>query len=480
MAKSNQSGARSAVSDFASSLVFIGLGVCVASMINLMVFSERTLDFQEALLERVLIVASMGLMFFVFYAMADRFSTMRGELASCAIGIVGIAAYITGVFVFDDLYSAIVVCKCIAAIGVAALATSWFTSMCLEPRRAPHAYVAAAIGIGLVICVGECFFTPRVREVAFVLTLAVSAMLAFVQWRHHAKAGITFPQVDSKKAEARSRIQHESVIMFAVIHAQVGFLAGSTYVDLGRTTPFLLAAAIATCVILAIDALSKKPRISEESLHPVTIPLTVTVFVGMYLFGDGAVHTVMLCLLAVIDTVYIVSGMVAINKHVTLTALSPVRTFGRAHAIDYFAMAGGVALGFLASWGFGVDAITGIQITGVVAMAYAFVASFFHKARFPDSTVKYDGSDGFAPTREKGQWKRRCVEVSERFGLSERQAEVLFLIGQGRNAEYVAKSLTISVSTVQTHIRNIYQKLGVHSRQELLDLIENTKLYGED
>ena len=480
MANTRQGGARSAAPDFASSMVFIGLGLCVAALINLIAFSGRYLGIEEALAEKVLIVGAMALMFLVFYGLADRFSTLRGELAACIIGVIGVAAYIVGVFVFGDTYAAMVVCKCVAAAGVVALATSWFTGLCLEPRKMPHAYIAAAIGIGLVVCVGECFFTPQVREIAFVLTLAISAVLAFVQWRHHSKAKLEVPRVDSKKADARSRIQHESVIMLAVIHAQVGFLAGTSYIDLGRATPFMLAAAIATCIILAVDALAKKPRITEESIHPVTIPLTITGFVGMYLFGDGVVHIVALCLLSILGTIYIVSGMVAINKHVTLAALSPVRTFGRAHSIDYCAMVGGVALGFLAGWGYGEDAIIGIQVTSITAIGYAFVASFFHKARFPDSTVKYDGSDGFAPVREKGQWKRRCYEVSERFGLSERQTEVLFLIGQGRNAEYVANSLTISVSTVQTHIRNIYQKLGVHSRQELLDLIENTKLYGED
>lgn len=32
--------------------------------------------------------------------------------------------------------------------------------------------------------------------------------------------------------------------------------------------------------------------------------------------------------------------------------------------------------------------------------------------------------------------------------------------------------MTISKSTVETHIKHIYAKTGVHSKQELLDLIE--------
>ena len=70
--------------------------------------------------------------------------------------------------------------------------------------------------------------------------------------------------------------------------------------------------------------------------------------------------------------------------------------------------------------------------------------------------------------------------MSEQHGLSERQYEVLVLVAQGRNAKYIEQTLMISLSTAQTHIRNIYRKTGVHSRQELLNLIEATKLYGED
>lgn len=87
---------------------------------------------------------------------------------------------------------------------------------------------------------------------------------------------------------------------------------------------------------------------------------------------------------------------------------------------------------------------------------------------------------GMAEKDARMIWKQRCQAVGERYKLSDRQQEVLFLMAQGRNAKYIESALVISLSTVQTHIRNIYRKLGVHSRQELLDLIEETKLYGED
>lgn len=50
--------------------------------------------------------------------------------------------------------------------------------------------------------------------------------------------------------------------------------------------------------------------------------------------------------------------------------------------------------------------------------------------------------------------------------LTRREAAILDLIAQGDSYGEVAKMLSVSVGTVQTHIKNIYGKLAVHSRGE--------------
>lgn len=50
--------------------------------------------------------------------------------------------------------------------------------------------------------------------------------------------------------------------------------------------------------------------------------------------------------------------------------------------------------------------------------------------------------------------------------LTQREREILGLLAQGMRNDDVARDLSISPQTVQTHIRNILQKLGVHSRLE--------------
>lgn len=50
--------------------------------------------------------------------------------------------------------------------------------------------------------------------------------------------------------------------------------------------------------------------------------------------------------------------------------------------------------------------------------------------------------------------------------LTKREAAILDLIARGDSYGEVARQLSLSVGTVQTHIKNIYDKLSVHSRGE--------------
>ncbi|MDD5805844.1 MAG: helix-turn-helix transcriptional regulator [Eggerthellales bacterium] len=64
-----------------------------------------------------------------------------------------------------------------------------------------------------------------------------------------------------------------------------------------------------------------------------------------------------------------------------------------------------------------------------------------------------------------------CARIAADFGLTQREEEILSLVAQGRSAKYVAEELTISHNTARTHIKHIYEKLNIHSKQELLDLV---------
>jgi DNA-binding NarL/FixJ family response regulator len=63
------------------------------------------------------------------------------------------------------------------------------------------------------------------------------------------------------------------------------------------------------------------------------------------------------------------------------------------------------------------------------------------------------------------QFERAHTDTST---LTERESEVLGELQRRRANAQIASDLHISVETVRTHARNIYRKLGVSSRRELL------------
>ena len=46
------------------------------------------------------------------------------------------------------------------------------------------------------------------------------------------------------------------------------------------------------------------------------------------------------------------------------------------------------------------------------------------------------------------------------------------LLAKGRGTAYIQDKLYISPHTVKSHTYNIYKKMGINSREELLDAIE--------
>lgn len=69
-------------------------------------------------------------------------------------------------------------------------------------------------------------------------------------------------------------------------------------------------------------------------------------------------------------------------------------------------------------------------------------------------------------------FEKKVDIVAERYHLSPRETEVLKLFATGRSAAFIAELIFVTTNTVRTHVKHIYEKCGIHSRQELITLIE--------
>lgn len=114
----------------------------------------------------------------------------------------------------------------------------------------------------------------------------------------------------------------------------------------------------------------------------------------------------------------------------------------------------------------GSEALAGLQGAGVAAAVPAM----------DGAAVARDNMAAVAPELDAAQaqqllFERCCKEVARDFELSNREIDVLALLARGYSAARIQKELYIAAGTVNYHTRNIYGKLGVHSKQEVIDLM---------
>lgn len=73
-----------------------------------------------------------------------------------------------------------------------------------------------------------------------------------------------------------------------------------------------------------------------------------------------------------------------------------------------------------------------------------------------------------------------CQRLAIEGGLTPRELEALQVLALGYDVARVQRDLNVSEGTALTHKRHVYQKLGVHTRSELLDLVHERQGEGDE
>lgn len=107
-----------------------------------------------------------------------------------------------------------------------------------------------------------------------------------------------------------------------------------------------------------------------------------------------------------------------------------------------------------------------IVVAAFLVSTTANVILIFFVARTPKDPA--DQAGGAA----RGVSAGTLEQVGSAWGLSAREADIVRMACTSASTAKIASALCIAESTVYTHLKRIYRKAGVHSRQELVDLVE--------
>jgi len=72
------------------------------------------------------------------------------------------------------------------------------------------------------------------------------------------------------------------------------------------------------------------------------------------------------------------------------------------------------------------------------------------------------------PLLDRAMHRAASAEAREAAGLTSRELEIVRMVAEGRRNREIATRLSISEGTVKIHLHNVYEKLGVDGRLELV------------
>ena len=322
---------------------------------------------------------------------------------------------------------------------------------------------------------------PTARAAVFVVVLVLSLVLLGVCMRaDESVARVMMPKdaPATSMAELAARMRR-AIVGAVVFSATCGFVVqldiaeGMLYAQTAATSVLGVIVSFSLCLGLTLV----RPRKADIDLpYPVCAAalMSVLAFRNVNPADTAWVGPFMVVLLFT----FLCLTWMAFTSEAYERKLPSLFLLGTAVGSSQLGIAGGRALaatdlGFLASTRLDVTFTMLVWLLGVaVAVMFASYLRMFKKSRqlrykdIPDETSE--------PADSVESINAAALDLLRRtFGLSEREFQVVDEFSSGRSARYIADHLVLSEHTVKTHLRRAYAKLGVHSRQELLNLIES-------
>jgi DNA-binding CsgD family transcriptional regulator len=208
---------------------------------------------------------------------------------------------------------------------------------------------------------------------------------------------------------------------------------------------------------------------SLGTVYKIMLPMLSTALLLMAIFGQEYVSLMAVLATVCNITIEILSWMLLADIART-TRVPAFLVF----AIGRLAVQAGMFGGQLTGW-MCVGYIVPFAVVSIFALM--LVMGFMFKDQ--DTLMVFE-----APTPDERQnveklagrsMDEHLAAIADAHGLTQREKEIFVLWATGHGSKYIQDTFTISAPTVKTHVRHIYEKCGVHSRAEVIALLEQSR-----
>ena len=374
----------------------------------------------------------------------------------------------------------------LSGVATAAHSRCWGVALTASYSRLTGIYAGGAFVVAAcaLIVIAKL---PDVAATAVTMLLPLGSAALFLPWRApgatptprtHPLAGRPF-EPDGTEARPRPPVTPFvraligiALLGFAESFSRTLFQAPGAIADPAYPWALLLATIVAAGVV-SLASLARPERDSIGRVNHVLMLVMALLLAlmpalqGLGLATDAANLVCRLMFYLIIEVLFAQVSIVH--------GLDARASFSLGYGIGNLGCVAGILLGkqlapFVATGlpdGFRLQVVCAVGCAVLVFAAFLFVVderTFVELFRANDP-------------QERPQARRftlRCDHVAQQFGLSAKQTEVMVLAAKGNTSQRIAETMGISVGTVNVHLNHAYRKMGVHSRQEMLDLIETT------
>lgn len=442
----------------------------------------------------------------VVWKCSNLFSAHR--CAQLVLAAVLSVAGIAGLWFLKDQPLLLLASSFLSGAGFGFLYPLYGEYLCLFFYGNIRSYIYGVFSCAAIVCAG-LLFTGGNTGFFFALIFPAVAFVGYALQLVFFRLD-EYPVVERADSDSRHHVTWRSYLSTVTSGMASGFALGcllSTQATQSGAYVVADVLVVATCLLLLADSF-KSNKVNETVTMRLFLPLSAIVVFPL-LFVPDSVKFILAVLLLCGSLVPTTCSISAICKHISIFGLSAIRAFSFGRLMSFLGVALGMGVSFMGFFAVPEGADAGLAQAGSVVLFMLLVilsASFIMtEDNYPDEARLHAAEQGGAETIGAGTPIRKieaapaevatpaedagggaskhpnifhlkCAIVAKKYSLSNRQGEVLLMLAKGRNADYITEKLVISSHTAKAHIYNIYQKIGVHSRQELMDVVENTDI----
>ncbi|MEG0375323.1 MAG: LuxR family transcriptional regulator [Raoultibacter sp.] len=356
----------------------------------------------------------------------------------------------------------------------------WGATYSHEGGRSAAPLVAGAFAFALVI---DLPLMPMISQASALLfsLLPLASGLFFVslspaQRRYASQQNNVLPQSKGTRSRLRKYLGISTLLLGAVSLVMIGFgymqhivsFAPGSSLDNPASILVIIVRGI-TALIMFIAILVKPNRIGLA--YRLGLLIMIAGFMVMPFFSDD---------------LFWISGAIVIAGYTTFDILIWVVFSQIAYGQSQAPLKTIAAVRLITSPCYIIGALIATSLTTGIAQLYpplAAVTTFVGYSvviatvlmlssediwiSFRDSTIHATISSNDKEMDQTSYAEMRLADA----GLTPREKDIALLLARGRTQPWIAEFFTISENTVSTHVRHIYQKVDVHNRQELIDVV---------